>query len=176
MTNNENFIKAFYFASDKHKNQKIPGSDLPYITHISNVCFELLLIPNLNIYNIEFLLIVACLHDTIEDTETSPEEILKIFGNDVKNAVIALSKDYKLPKKIQLEDSIERILNQPLEVQIVKLADRISNLYPPPKTWSKEKIINYHQKSIILYEKLKNANTFLSEKLLNKIKNYTKYF
>lgn len=170
------FHSAFAFANVKHQGQKIPGSELPYIAHISNVCFELLLMPDLNKYDKEFLLTVASLHDTLEDTPTSEEEILDLFGLQVLSAVKALSKNYALPKELQIADSLERILKEPVEVQLVKLADRISNLDKPPVTWAKGKIIRYHESSQLIYEKLRNTDEYLSNKLLVKIKNYTQYW
>src|SRR5690242_3130209 len=106
---------AFAFANRKHINQKITGSELPYISHIANVCFELLLTPNLSRYDAEVLLVVASLHDTLEDTDTTEREIGDQFGERVLTAVKALSKNYSLPKEEQIRDSVERILKEPVE-------------------------------------------------------------
>lgn len=169
------FNKAFLFANKKHQNQKITGSDLPYIYHISNVCFELLLMPNLKKFDKEFMLTVASLHDTLEDTKTTENEIKNLFGERVLSAVKSLSKDHSLPKSLQMEDSIKRILKEPLEVQIIKIADRISNLSPPPKTWAKEKIKKYHKSSLLIYERLKKSDKFMAERLFYKINEYEQY-
>lgn len=169
------FLTAFAFANEKHQSQKITGSELPYISHISSVCFELLLLPNIQIYDCDFMLSVASLHDTLEDTETSEEEVLMGFGKNILSAVKALSKNYLLPKEEQIKDSIDRILLEPTEVQLVKLADRISNLNPPPVTWSQEKILSYYNTSILIYSRLKHANEYLAKKLLKRIEDYKKY-
>ena len=170
------FHQAFSFANTKHQGQKIPGSELPYISHISGVCFELLLLPDLKRYDIEFLLCVASLHDTLEDTHTTEEELYELFGSRVLSAVKSLSKDYSLPKESQIADSLERILKEPIEVHLVKLADRISNLDKPPSTWTKEKILKYHESSKLIYEKLKDTDDYLSSRLLIKIENYNQYW
>jgi (p)ppGpp synthase/HD superfamily hydrolase len=135
-----------------------------------------LLLPHLEKYDVDFMLTVAALHDTIEDTKTQESEILEIFGLKVLNAVKALSKDYSLPKDKQLNDSLERIIKEPKEVQLVKIADRINNLNPPPTTWNNEKIKKYYLSSILLYDKLKASDLLLSQKLLNKINEYKKYW
>lgn len=172
---NNNFYKAFQFANEKHKNQKITGSDFPYISHISQVCFEIFQIPHLTEYDNDFLFTVACLHDTLEDTDTTEDEIYFEFGEQVLFGVKALSKNYDLPKQIQLEDSLNRILIQPIEVQVIKLADRLTNLNPPPKNWSLEKITAYYDSSIMLYEKLKYSDQYLVSKLKNKLNEYRNY-
>lgn len=171
----QSFQKAFGFANDKHQGQRIPGSELPYISHIARVCFELLLLPDLRSYDSEFLLVVASLHDTLEDTDTTEEEILELFGARVLSAVKALSKDYSLPKEAQVEDSLNRIGTEPIEVHLVKLADRISNLDRPPSTWPNEKILRYRESSKMIYERLKGAHAELSGKLLAKIEDYSRY-
>jgi (p)ppGpp synthase/HD superfamily hydrolase len=173
---NKLFESAFKFASLKHKNQKIKGSDVPYISHVSSVCFELLLMPNLNEYDVDFMLTVAALHDTIEDTDTTEIEILENFGLKVLSAVKALSKNYSLTKENQLIDSLERIIKEPNEVHLVKIADRIINLSTPPSIWTNEKIRKYYLSSIVLHEKLRESDLFLSEKLLNKINEYKEHW
>ena len=65
------------------------------------------------------------------------------FGKDVADGVLALTKNENLPKEDRMRDSLERLLKQPKQVQIVKLADRITNLQAPPHYWTKEKIVNY---------------------------------
>jgi len=139
------------------------------------VCFELLLLPDLRSYDSEFLLVVTSLHDTLEDTETTEVEIRELFGESVLSAVKALSKDYSLPKEAQIEDSLNRIGPEPIEVHLVKLADRISNLDRPPSTWSNEKILRYRESSKMIYERLKGAHEQLSGKLLAKIEVYRRY-
>jgi (p)ppGpp synthase/HD superfamily hydrolase len=170
------FHQAFSFANMRHQGQKIPGSELPYISHISSVCFELLLLPDLKKYDMEFLLCVASLHDILEDTLTTEEELSELFGSRVLSAVKALSKDYSLPKESQIADSLERVLMEPIEVHLVKLADRICNLEKPPSTWTRDKTLRYHESSKLIYEKLKSADEHLSSKLSQKIKNYNKFW
>jgi len=173
--NLDNFIHAFLFASAKHQYQKVKGSELPYMTHVTAVCFELLPLQNEPDIDADFLMTTAVLHDILEDTETSEEELSDLFGLKVMSAVKSLSKNYQLPKEDQIRDSIERILEQPKEVSLVKLADRITNLNPPPKTWDSKKINQYYNQSLLVYDKLSTANDYLANRFLKKIEKYRSY-
>ena len=55
---------------------------------------------------------------------------------------------------------------------MVKMADRITNLQPPPKGWSKEKIVEYHNEAKMIYESMRGADTMLAERLKKKIIDY----
>jgi len=78
----------------------------------------------------DLLVLCAPLHDTIEDTPCTHDEITKEFGAEVTNGVLALSKNKNLPSKDeQMRDSIDRIKKQPQEIWMVKLTDRITRQY-----------------------------------------------
>jgi (p)ppGpp synthase/HD superfamily hydrolase len=83
-----------------------------------------------------------------------------------------LSKNPDLEKSQQLIDSLERIKQQPIEVWMVKLADRISNLQPPPPHWTQEKILRYRDEAIEIHTHLQSASPFLSTRLAAKIQTY----
>ncbi len=76
------YQQALKFAGEKHtaKNQKVPGTNLPYVVHISNVAMEIMLAalftPD---FDLDFAVQVALLHDTIEDTETTYDELGETF-------------------------------------------------------------------------------------------------
>lgn len=169
------FEEAFAFANEKHGVQRLPGSELPYISHVARVCFELLLFADGESYELEFMLVVAALHDTLEDTNTTEAELLERFGPKVLAAVKALSKDRRLPKTLQIEDSLNRILAEPKEVQLVKLADRIANLDRPPANWSHEKISEYRKTSELIWTRLKGAHDGLASRLQERISAYARY-
>ncbi|MDM8555178.1 HD domain-containing protein [Desulfococcaceae bacterium HSG7] len=173
--NQDNFIKAWNFASQAHKGQFIPGADIPYINHIGNVVMEVMAViaQDLNIENPDLLVQCALLHDVIEDTGNSYKTIKEIFGVEVADGVSALSKDANLPSKAeQMQDSIARIRKQPKEIWMVKLADRITNLQPPPKHWNKAKVKNYRNEAVLILEKLGEANPYLAQRLKKKIAEY----
>jgi guanosine-3',5'-bis(diphosphate) 3'-pyrophosphohydrolase len=116
---------------------------------------------------------VALLHDTLEDTNTSYAELADYFGTEIAQAVLALTKDDQLPYEEQMRDSIDRIKKLPHEVWAVKMADRISNLQPPPEHWNTERIKNYKQQSTQILELLRDGNAYLANRLEKAIKNYS---
>jgi len=73
-----------------------------------------------------------------------------------------------------MADSLCRIKNQPKEVWMVKMADRISNLLPPPPDWSDDKISAYKVEAIEIYNALKDCSDYLAKRLKQKIESYTR--
>jgi guanosine-3',5'-bis(diphosphate) 3'-pyrophosphohydrolase len=167
------FQKALAFAATKHTGQKVPGTELPYVCHLSNVAMEVFFAAlNTNNFDVSLAVQVALLHDTLEDTATTLDELADIFGKEVAEGVSALTKDKNLPKDQMMLDSLTRIRKQSKEIWAVKMADRITNLQPPPKHWSKVKRNHYQEEAKVIYRELKDANSYLAARLLVKIKEY----
>jgi len=172
------YQQTINFAASKHaeKNQKVSGTNLPYIVHVSNVAMEILVAFQIRPdFNLELAIKLALLHDTIEDTSATFDEISKEFGFEVAEGVLALTKNEELPKSERMIDSLMRIKKLSQEVSAVKLADRITNLQEPPKYWNTEKKENYLKEAIVILDTLKGANQFLEERVEKKIKEYEKY-
>ena len=163
---------AIKFATYKHleNRQKVKGTKLPYVVHLSNVAMEILMAaPLTQDFNLKYAIQAALLHDTIEDTATTFDEIKEDFGEDIAIAVLALSKDENLAKDKQTDDSLTRIKKLQKEVWAVKLADRITNLQPPPPIWSRAKNIEYLQESQVILDELQDGNQYLAKRLEAKI-------
>ncbi len=173
----EKYLKAWEFACHAHNGQFVSGSELPYVNHIANVAMEVMVViaHEKNINNPDLLVQCALLHDVIEDTKCKCDEIEVEFGIEVAEGVSALSKSRLLSKKIQMDDSINRIKKQPKEIWMVKLADRITNLQPPPEYWTTEKAKSYRDEAIQILERLGDANPYLARRLENKIEGYARY-
>lgn len=166
------YQEAIKFATYKHlqKRQKVKGTKLSYVVHLSNVAMEIFMAaPHTKDFNLIYAIQAALLHDTIEDTETTFGEIKDIFGEDIAIAVLALSKDNNLPKDRQISDSLSRIKKLRKEVWAVKLADRITNLQPPPANWSRAKNIKYLKESQVILDELIDGNQYLAQRLEAKI-------
>lgn len=177
MFSQEKYIKALNYAAIAHAEQKTPNG-LPYITHLSSVtmevihaCFE----SKIDDKKTDLAITVALLHDVIEDTKFTYDDIYTEFGIEVAEGVEALSKDETLAKKEQMTDSINKLLAQSYEIQMVKLADRITNMQKPPESWDSEKIYNYHKESKLILSCLKNSNAYLAQRLEDKIAEYRAY-
>lgn len=169
------YQETIKFAAAKHQEQKqtIPGTNLPYIIHVSNVAMEVMIAaPHSPGFNLEFAVEVALLHDTLEDTSTTVEELASLFGNEVAAAVLALTKNNALPSSEKMQDSLNRIKLLPKEVWAVKLADRITNLQKPPLHWDAAKINAYKNEAILLLDELTGGNAYLEERLGKKIMSY----
>jgi guanosine-3',5'-bis(diphosphate) 3'-pyrophosphohydrolase len=168
------YQKAVLYAARWHGEQKIPGSDIPYIVHAGNVCMEIIFAgTQTEGFDLPLAVQAAMLHDVLEDTPATEAGLEAEFGAAVTAGVKALSKNDALPKEQQLADSLQRILQQPAEIWADKLADRITNLQPPPAYWTKEKIARYRLDAILICETLKDGNRCLAERLRREIEKYT---
>ena len=171
------YQKAMKFAGEKHKDQKVPGTEANYLLHISNVAMEIFMagIHN-NDFDLDYAIQVAVLHDVLEDTETSIDELSANFGERVAVGVKALTKDDTLSsKEAKISDSLSRINLLEKEVGMVKLADRITNLQEPPKTWDQEKIKKYLGEAQTIAASLKGKNEYLNARLEEKIRAYHQF-
>jgi guanosine-3',5'-bis(diphosphate) 3'-pyrophosphohydrolase len=178
MTTQSLYQQAIVFAAAKHveMGQTIPGTNLPYVVHLSNVAMEILIAaPHTPNFQLDFAIQVALLHDTLEDTSATLEEISNRFGPDIAQGVSALTKNDALPKAEKMPDSLKRIKELQPEVWAVKLADRITNLQKPPGHWDSAKIAEYRQESIHLLRELKGGNAYLEKRLQEKIAEYEQY-
>ena len=172
----DKYIKAWNFASQSHEGQKLTGSNVAYINHIGLVAMEVMtcIAQDRSINDPDLSIQCALLHDTIEDTNTSYRQVTDEFGADVADGVLALTKNKTLGTKLeQMNDSLARIREQPREVWIVKLADRITNLQPPPQHWTKTKIASYKKEARLILAELGEASDYLSKRLAEKIRHYT---
>lgn len=172
----DDYQKAISFAGIKHADQLIPGSDISYMVHLSNVAMEIILAnehsPD---FDRHFAVQVALLHDLLEDTPTTFDEIKLAFGINIASAVLALTKNEKLPLSQQIPDSLNRIKSQPKEVWAVKLADRISNMQRPPELWDANKVIDYKKTAGIILLQLRGGNKYLENRLHQKILEYNQF-
>jgi (p)ppGpp synthase/HD superfamily hydrolase len=155
----------------QNENEKIE-----YINHIGSVAFEIInAIQHTTDFNGELAVSCAFLHDTLEDTAFSFEELKKGYGDEVATGVLALTKNKNIDKDQQMIDSLNRIKQQPKEVWAVKLADRICNLYAPPYYWDNQKKLNYLEEAKIIHTHLKEGNDYLANRLMNKIESYKRF-
>ncbi len=138
-------IKAMAFAADKHRNQRRKDVDAsPYINHpidLANVLANEAFIQD------ERVLAAAILHDTIEDTETAEQELIRLFGQDVTDIVLEVTDDKTFPKAERKRLQVEHAPSLSRRAKLVKLADKICNLRDvagsPPTDWPLERKREY---------------------------------
>ncbi len=128
-----------------------------------------------NNFDLELAIPIALLHDTIEDTGTTYEEIKNIFGKQVADGVKALTKNDNEEKSVAMKHSLGEIKKLSQEVWAVKLADRITNLLLPPHDWDFDKRKSYLKEAEFILTQLKGGNEYLEKRLQSKIDNYYNY-
>ncbi|WP_053842387.1 HD domain-containing protein [Paracidovorax avenae] len=139
------FVKAVAFAADKHRTQRRKDADAsPYINHpiaLANV------LANEGGVTDVVVLSAAVLHDTIEDTNTTAEELSAIFGAKITATVLDVTDDKSLDKHVRKQRQIEHAPHISKEAKLVKLADKICNLRDilasPPADWSPDRKQGY---------------------------------
>jgi len=156
-------VKAANFAALKHINQRRKGNESPYINHPLAVAY--------NIFNIGKVadadtLIAAILHDTVEDTNTTLEEIEREFCPKVRNIVHECTDDKSLPKVERKKLQIAHSFHLTREAKLVKLADKLNNLTdiatgPVPKGWHKHILQGYYVWAFFVVKGLRGTNAGL---------------
>lgn len=139
------FIDALAFAADKHRDQRRKDADAsPYINH--PIALVRVLSTEGGVTE-RVPLLAALLHDTVEDTETTEAELVERFGPAVAAVVLEVTDDQALPKARRKELQVEHAPHISRDAQLVKLADKISNLRDvaskPPAQWSLERRREY---------------------------------
>ncbi len=145
MNNLAKLLQAASFAAKKHRYQKRKGDDAePYVNHPLEVANLLANVGKVDDYDI---LIAAVLHDTVEDTETTEEELTELFGATVCGYVLEVTDDKSLDKAERKLKQIKHAPHLSVGAKHVKLADKISNITDvtnnSPAGWSKERRLEY---------------------------------
>lgn len=137
-------IDAAKFAAEKHKTQMRKDGVTPYINHPVDVVEILWKVGEVRD---GVTLIAAFLHDTIEDTDTTANEIANRFGDEVASVVLEVTDDKTLSKAERKQRQIDTAPHKSNRAKILKIADKASNIKSlielPPTDWSNERIVQY---------------------------------
>lgn len=130
-------LKALAFAAHKHRDQRRKDADAsPYINH--PIALADVLVNEGGVSDVE-VLCAALLHDTVEDTATTPQELEEIFGPRIARIVAEVTDDQGLSKSERKRLQVEHATRLSPEAKLVKLADKICNLRDvaerPPASW-----------------------------------------
>jgi (p)ppGpp synthase/HD superfamily hydrolase len=115
--------EAITFAARKHAGQMRKGTDIPYIAHPMEV-MQILTENGCP----EAVIIAGILHDTLEDTNATPDEIKSLFGANVLQLVSAESEDKSKSWKERKQTAIDHLAADSFEARMVCCADKLSNL------------------------------------------------
>jgi guanosine-3',5'-bis(diphosphate) 3'-pyrophosphohydrolase len=138
-------LSTVHFAATKHRDQRRKDSAAsPYINHPIEVAETLARVGGVED---PAVLQAAILHDTIEDTETTPEELAGRFGDDVRRLVEEVTDDKELDKQDRKRLQVEHAPHLSQRAKLIKLADKICNVrdvtHSPPEGWSLERRVEY---------------------------------
>lgn len=156
-------MAAARFAAEKHAQQKRKGENgEPYFNHLLEVA-ELIAASSRQL-DVE-LMMAAFLHDTVEDTGVTLEELEKNFGREVAALVAEVTDDKSLPKETRKQLQVQTAHKKSVRAQTLKLADKISNLRAivssPPVGWNLERKRQYFEWALQVVEGISDPNAFL---------------
>lgn len=156
-------ISTLAFAADKHKDQRRKGIDAsPYINHPIALAHVLAFEGGISDATV---LCSAILHDTVEDTATTVDELSEMFGPDVSSIVREVTDDKSLAKDKRKQLQIEHAQHLSRGAKLVKLADKICNLRDlltsPPPGWSVERKQAYFDWAVAVASGLRGASPAL---------------
>jgi GTP diphosphokinase / guanosine-3',5'-bis(diphosphate) 3'-diphosphatase len=154
--------RALKFAAIKHRKQKRKDGETPYVNHPIEL-FDVLV--NEGGVKDEDLLVAAILHDTVEDTDATPEELEAEFGAAVRGLVEEVTDDKSLSQEERKARQVEAAPHKSVKAKQIKLADKICNLRDmaksPPVDWSRDRKSKYIEWSKQVVEGLRGANEAL---------------
>ncbi len=155
--------RATGFAAWKHEGQLRKGEGkTPYINHpveVTAILAEVGKITDLDVLQ------AALLHDTIEDTPTTPEELESHFGSRVCTIVLDVTDDKSRDKQTRKAKQVEHAPHLSRDAQTLKLADKISNIFDvafsKPMDWAPERQLEYFDWASRVVAGLRGCNSAL---------------
>ncbi len=159
-------LKAATFAAHKHRDQRRKDAKAtPYINHplalAQALCEE-------GAVDDPIVLAAALLHDTIEDTETTYDELRGQFGARIADIVIEVTDTKFLGKSVRKRLQLAKAGRASAAAQQVKIADKLCNLRDmlanPPAKWSEKRKQEYFDWAKAVMDQIRRANLQLAEK------------
>lgn len=159
----QRILEAAQFAARHHAGQKRKGeAGEPYINHLIEVAE--LIVSSSEVLDTN-LVIAGFLHDVVEDTAVTAQELEQRFGSDVTSLVMEVTDDKSLPKEMRKAKQVENAHKQSPRAQTLKLADKISNLRAllssPPANWSAQRKLEYFEWAHAVVSRLTAPNAVL---------------
>jgi len=162
------FLDALNFAALRHREQRRKGEQgAPYVNHLIEVAHILAT------HGVETtdVLCAAVLHDVVEDTSATAEDLRRRFGNRVASIVLEVTDDARLPLWKQKVAQIDSAHLLSADAQNLRVADKISNLrgilVSPPENWSTERKLAYYAWANTVVERCSRAEPALRKTFLD---------
>lgn len=158
-------FNALSYASKMHATQRRKDNkDTPYINHPIDVARMLVTTGGITDAN---TLAAAILHDTVEDTEATAEDIGELFGPTIRDLVLECTDDKSLPKEERKRLQVVNAPHKSQQAKCIKMADKISNIRDiiesPPAFWTIERMQEYLNWGEKVVAGLRGANKPLEE-------------
>jgi guanosine-3',5'-bis(diphosphate) 3'-pyrophosphohydrolase len=158
-THMELVLQAAAFAAEKHRHQRRKDAEAsPYINHPIQLAYILVQAD----VEDPIVLAAALLHDTIEDTNTTHDELEIVFGHEIANIVVECSDDKTLDKLERKQAQVDHAAHISKRAQLVKLADKIANVSDidgaPPAGWSLERKREYFDWARRVVDQMRGVN------------------
>ncbi len=139
--------QASAFAARAHRHQLRRDGRTPYYSHCVRVAMTVAL--KFGCTN-DRVLAAALLHDTIEDTDTDYDDLLKRFGPEVADLVAAMTKDMRLVESQREPAYDAQLADGPWEARLIKLADVYDNLSDAETEAARTKLVGKAQRALRL--------------------------
>jgi guanosine-3',5'-bis(diphosphate) 3'-pyrophosphohydrolase len=167
-------LEGVRFAAEKHQGQTRKNKEqTPYISHPIGVAVHVMQIGKVRDVH---TILAALLHDTVEDTNTSYEEIQKAFGATVAGYVNELTDNKALPKEERKRLQVVNASHKSQAAAQIKLADKLYNLndlmQDTPENWSRNRVDLYFEWAQSVISRLPQANDPLKKAVEEKIATY----
>ncbi len=159
-------LKAADFSARHHSYQTRKGDlRVPYVNHPIRVAWYLASVGGID--NVE-VLCAALLHDTLEDTDATAEELRREFGDEITALVLEVTDDKSLPKAERKRRQVLHAADVSDGATQIKLADKTSNVEDiaeaPPANWTRQRRIEYLDWTERVVNELTNANEALERR------------
>lgn len=161
-------LNAARFAAERHANQRRKGRDQePYVNHVIEVAAHL---AHSSRADDGILLAAGFLHDTVEDTETSPAELRALFGPEVASVVAEVTDDKLLRKEERKRLQVDGITHKSRRAQFLSVADKIANVASivrsPPMDWTRRRMAEYGDWSESVVVQVRGLDPYLDDTFL----------
>jgi guanosine-3',5'-bis(diphosphate) 3'-pyrophosphohydrolase len=158
-------LKAAAFAAEKHRNGRRKDEEAsPYINHPIQLAYILVQAD----VEDPVVLAAALLHDTIEDTNTTQDELEIVFGYEIANIVAECSDDKRLSKLERKQAQIDHAAGISRKAKLVKIADKIANVSDingaPPAGWSLERKREYYDWAKQVVDRMRGTHAVLESR------------
>ena len=166
-------LKATEFSALKHRNQKRKDGKTPYVIHPISVA---MILSGIGGIDDEEILSAALLHDTIEDTDATADEIDQVFGSRIRSIVEELTDNKELSYSERKQFQIDHAPSLSKEATLVKIADKISNVSDlideKPANWNDSRCKEYIDWAENVINRCQKVNMKLEEYFYNLVNSY----